>query len=153
MVRNLEILWLKCTTCTGIGWAMAGIWSCLGPHLCRSHLNESCRRERRGQQLLHEEGETLRTAGRLQLGEGVLPRTLEGQEGLLAAIQWLWLKSKLASSSVHCISVASCFCWVRLATKPTKWTAMAKASNWCKWTYNLQVCWKVKFNIGSNCVN
>ena len=44
-----------------------------------------CRRERRGQQLLHAEGEALRTAGRLQLGQGVHPGTLEGrQEGLLA---------------------------------------------------------------------
>ena len=46
-----------------------------------------CRRERRGQQLLHAEREALRAAGRLQLGEGVHPGTLEGgQEGLLAIL-------------------------------------------------------------------
>ena len=45
-----------------------------------------CRRKRRGQQLLSAEGEALRAAGRLQLGEGVHPGTHEGQEGLLGLL-------------------------------------------------------------------
>ena len=44
------------------------------------------RRERRGQQLLHAQGEALRAARRVQLRQGVRPRAAEGKEGVLATM-------------------------------------------------------------------